>query len=437
MAVFYNLLLHGLLILFAPIWSLLLILKPRYRKGMGERLGRHPLPSSGVKEKPSIWVHASSLGEVKVSVPLCKALQEAFPGYPLVFSASTPVGKRQVLSLLKGVQAAFLLPLDLPWVVCPVVKRLRPGFMLVAETEFWPNLFFCLKRRGIPIAVFNGRISDKSFGRYRLLRFFFKRVLSGVDLFCMQTRRDAARIQALGVPKKKVRVTGNVKFDAPYVPLTPHEREGLKRHLRLPPKTAVWVAGSVHPEEFPVLLEANRLLREADPQAKWIVIPRHLYDVEKFKKALDIQGLSWALWEGKTAVSTSWDILLVHALGQLVRVYQLGFAAFVGGSLAPVGGHNPLEPLRYGIPTFFGPYMENFREIRDTILSESVGAEVSSASELASALIRLVEDPGRGEDVKGRCLEFFEKYRGATRRSIEILVEWIKSGPGLTGGAAG
>ncbi len=423
MTILYNILLHALLLLLAPVWGLLLLFNPRYRKGLSERLGLGA--SRKRSQSPTLWIHASSLGEVKVSAPICEALSQSFPDYEVVFTASTPVGKKQAREMLKGVRSMSLLPLDIPEVVCPVARRFQPGFLLVAETEFWPNLFFCMNRRNIPVALFNGRISDRSFKRYRLFRFFFRRVLSCVNLFCVQTERDAARFQELGAAKERIHVTGNVKFDAPYAPLTHSEKEGLRATLRITGDPA-WVAGSAHPEELATLAEAHQGLRNAHPNVKWIVIPRHLYDVEKFRSFLEDRGARVALWDGKTPVSEPWDILLVNALGQLIRLYQLGFAAFVGGSLAPIGGHNPLEPLRYGIPTFFGPRMENFREIRDIILREGVGREVSTAGELASALEELLEHPEKEREMKESCLRFFERYQGATRRSIQILEAWIR-----------
>ncbi len=392
---------------------------------MGERLRGAVVPQGGI-QRPSIWIHAASLGEVKISAPVCRELLTKFPDYGTVFSTSTPVGKKQARSLLEGVKAIFLLPLDLPWTICPVVKRFQPRFFLVAETEFWPNLFFCMKKKGVHVALFNGRISDRSFKRYKLFRVLFRRVLSCVELFCMQTVRDAERIQALGVPRERVHVTGNVKFDAPYTPLKSHEAEELRQVLKIGIGEPLWVAGSVHPEEFPVLFGAYQKLRKVRSEVKWIVIPRHLYDVTRFKGVLDAGGASWALWDGKSPVSTSWDILLVNALGQLVRLYQLGFAAFVGGSLAPIGGHNPLEPLRYGVPTFFGPRMENFREIRDIILHEAVGEEVSSGDELSNSLVQLLKDLRRREEIQSRCMRLFEEHQGAARHFIQKLEEWIR-----------
>jgi len=403
----------------------MLLWNPRYRKGLGERL-RGPLPFSEEPGRPSLWVHASSLGEVKVSAPVCEALSSAFSGYDLVFSASTPVGKKQARALLGDQRAVFLLPLDLPWVVCRAVRRYRPRFFLVAETEFWPNLFFCMRRKGIPIALFNGRISDRSFKRYRLFRIFFKRVLSCVDLFCVQTEQDADRFCSLGVPRNRIHVTGNVKFDSKEVSLTEDEAIRLRGSLNIGKHDPVWVAGSVHPEELPSLIDAWEFIREKHPRVKWIVIPRHLYDVPQFEGILRDRGIQAAQWDGKSQVTGSWEVLLVNALGQLVRLYQLGFCAFVGGSLAPIGGHNPLEPLRYGIPTLFGPRMENFREIREILIRESMGIEVCHAKELAEAVNRLMEDGEARQTIKKDSAKFFERYQGATQRAIEILKDWIR-----------
>jgi 3-deoxy-D-manno-octulosonic-acid transferase len=424
MAFLYNFLQTFFLVSLLPIWVVLLVFNKRLRKGLVERLGF----SEGCKEAsygPSIWVHAASLGEVKVSVPICEALAKRFPTHEMVFSASTPVGKKQARLAIKNAKKIFLLPLDFIWVVCPVVRKLHPRFFLVAETELWPNLFFCLRSRDVRIALFNGRISDRSFKRYKMFRFFFRRVLACVDLFLVQTEEDAQRMENLGAPVNRVRVTGNVKFDATYTPLERREILELRAMLHMREEDIVWVAGSVHPEEFPILIEAYLKLRSLSPQTKWIVIPRHLYAFTQFEEALKVRGLSYAIWNGKEQVPESWEILLVNALGQLIRLYQLGFAAFVGGSLVPIGGHNPLEPLRYGIPTCFGPCMENFREIQSITVREKVAFEVSNAEELSGLLKDFLEKPEWCGEIHGRCLQMFNKYQGATQRSIQELETWM------------
>ncbi len=422
----YNLLQVLFLLLLFPLWVGLPLFHKRLRKGLAERLGI----SESLKEpiaSPSLWVHAASLGEVKVSAPICEALEEMFPAYDLIFTASTPVGKKQARALIKNARKIFLLPLDFFWVVCPVVAKCRPAFFLVAETELWPNLFFCMKRRGVRIALFNGRISDKSYKRYKTFRFFFRHVLECVELFLVQTEEDARRMAALGAPDDRIRVTGNVKFDAPYAPMPESEAEALRVSLNMTREDTVWVAGSIHPEELPPLLDAFRGVKEEFPEMKWIVIPRHLYALPRFEETLRSRGLSYAIWDGRKDVEETWEILLVNALGQLIRLYQLGTAAFVGGSLAPVGGHNLLEPIRYGAPTLFGPRMENFREIKEIVIKEAVAFEVSNARELSDTLRRLLGDPVLREEIRVRCHKLFEKYHGATERSIQHLEAWIRA----------
>ena len=421
----YNVVQVFFLIVFSPVWLVLLLVNERLRKGLAERLGFSDVFREAL-QAPSIWVHAASLGEVKVSAPICGELVKKFPRHDLAFSASTPVGRKQAKALIKGAKKIFLLPLDFIGSVCRVAGKCRPEFLLVAETELWPNLFFCMKRRKAHIALFNGRISDRSFSRYRAFRFFFRRVLGCVELFLVQTEQDAERMKALGAPEDRIHVTGNVKFDAAYSPLSAAKARRLRLTLHLNEGEFAWIAGSIHPGEFSDLIDAYLALKEAFPRIKWIIIPRHLYALSQFEEALATRGLAYAKWNGKESVDAAWDILLVNALGQLVRLYQLGVVAFVGGSLAPIGGHNPLESLRYGVPTIFGPNMENFREIRDITLKEAVAFEVSDAKELSDLLIRLLEDPKRRGEIRERCFRMFENYQGATKRSIRYLEGWIQ-----------
>jgi len=426
MAFLYNFLQTFFLVSLLPIWVVLLVFNKRLRKGLVERLGF----SEGCKEAsygPSIWVHAASLGEVKVSVPICEALAKRFPTHEMVFSASTPVGKKQARLAIKNAKKIFLLPLDFIWVVCPVVRKLHPRFFLVAETELWPNLFFCLRSRDVRIALFNGRISDRSFKRYKMFRFFFRRVLACVDLFLVQTEEDAQRMENLGAPVNRVRVTGNVKFDATYTPLERREILELRAMLHMREEDIVWVAGSVHPGEMPQLVQTFQMLLKSFPSVKWIIVPRHLYDLEKFEEALRAENLAWVSWKGVEEVTKPWNILLVDALGQLEWLYQIAFAAFVGGSLIPVGGHNPLESLRVGVPTFFGPHMRNFREIRDIVLTSGAGFEVADSVEMAHGLEALLTYPSKRQEIMKKSSEMFRQYQGATARSLEYLIAWIDS----------
>ncbi len=425
MAILYNFLQILLLVILAPVWALVLLLNKRVRKGLKGRFGIGRVWSER-GGKSTVWIHAASLGEVRVSAPICAELSKRFPSYEMIFSASTPVGKKQAMNLIPSAREIFLLPLDFFWVVCSVVKKFRPTFFLVAETELWPNLFFCLRRRGAGIALFNGRISDKSFKRYKIFRFFFRRVLECVDLFLMQTEEDASKISLLGAPAHKIRVTGNVKFDAPYQPLSASQARRLRTNLHLNEGDFAWIAGSIHPEEFPILLDVFRRLRTSFPRIKWIVIPRHLYDISFFEEALKSERFSFEVWNGKKTVEKEWDILLVNALGQLIRLYQLGIVAFVGGSLAPVGGHNPLEPLRYGIPTIFGPEMGNFREIREITLKEGVAFEVGDEDSLFDILLRLLENPRERGEIRERAFRMFERYQGAIQRTIRLLERWMR-----------
>jgi 3-deoxy-D-manno-octulosonic-acid transferase len=423
MAWLYTILQHLFLVLFFPFLALIALIKKRYRTGFSERLGWGGKQSNN----PAIWMHAASLGEVKVSAPVCLELMARFPGRSVVFSTSTVVGKKQAKVLIKGVSDVFLLPLDFPWCVCPVVSRVRPEFFLAAETELWPNLFFCLRRKSARIALFNGRISDRSFRRYLFLRFFFKSVLSKVDLFCMQTEMDAKRIKALGAREDKVVVTGNVKFDAPYQIMRTEEHQSLRKRLCCGDDDQIWVAGSVHPGEMPQLVQTFQMLLKSFPSVKWIIVPRHLYDLEKFEEALRAENLAWVSWKGVEEVTKPWNILLVDALGQLEWLYQIAFAAFVGGSLIPVGGHNPLESLRVGVPTFFGPHMRNFREIRDIVLTSGAGFEVADSVEMAHGLEALLTYPSKRQEIMKKSSEMFRQYQGATARSLEYLIAWIDS----------
>jgi len=389
----------------------------KYLATFRERLGRLPegIPRGG----PSVWIHAVSVGEVLAARVLVAPLKQRFPGHRVVVSTTTMTGQAVARASLRGADALFYAPFDWPGPVRRVLAAFEPSLLLLVETELWPNLIHEARRRGARIAVVNGRISDRSYGRYRLARVFLRRVLAEVDLLLMQTAEYARRVAEIGALAERVRVVGNLKYDALERASVP---EGLAGLLGLDGRGPLLVAGStVAGEEEPVLA-AFRRVRETWPEARLVIAPRHPERFDEAAARVEAAGfrcarrtrLEDAPWRGA-------EVLLLDTIGELAGLYAAATVVFVGGSLAPAGGHNVLEPAVAGKAVLVGPHMENFQEIADRFREEGALVQVASAADLAPALLGLLADPDRRDEIGRRARALVERNRGALAATLDAL----------------
>jgi 3-deoxy-D-manno-octulosonic-acid transferase len=299
------------------------------------------------------------------------------------------------------------------------LAALRPRLLILVETEIWPNLIHEARLQGARIAVVNGRISDRSVGRYRLVRFFLRRVLSDVDLLLMQTEEYARRMASIGALPERVRVVGNLKYDALVAPAA---SDGLARLVCGDGSGPLWVAGSTVAGEEERVLGAFRRVREAFPGARLVIAPRHPERFDDVQVRVEAAGFACARrtrlgadpWQGG-------EVLLLDTIGELAGVYAAASVVFVGGSLVPAGGHNVLEPAVAGKAVIVGPHMENFQEIADTFLAAGALVQVGSQAELASALLDLLGDEGRRQEIGRRARDLVERNRGALDATLDAL----------------
>ena len=424
----YNVAFTLFLILSAPF----LLLKAFFQKRSGEefhqRMGRLPDLSS---EKP-IWVHAASVGEVLCANPLIKRIKREAPLCKVVLTTMTRTGLETARQQVPEADGFFFFPWDHPLILRKVLKRIQPRLLLIAETELWPNLLIHGGARNIPIILFNGRISDKSFRRYRLLRFFFKKVLENISLFLMQTEKDQDRIVQIGAPPERTRVTGNIKFDHPFPLLADDVKAQMAQSLGLGQEAHVLIAGSTRPGEEEILLRVYRDLLKRFPCLILILAPRHLSRIEEVEKLLRQEGTSWvkrtslplgAKGNGPE-VKEPPRIVLLDTMGELMKLYSLGTLVFVGGSLVPLGGQNPLEPLFFKKCVLFGPYMFNFSEIA-RMLTEAGGAIQVKEENLSSHIKRLLQDESARNEVGERGYQLLVKNRGTTEKIFEVIAPFL------------
>lgn len=377
-----------------------------------------------------IWVHAVSVGETIAAKPLLKGLKQGFPDRPLILSNMTETG-RAIGQGIAEVDLALHFPFDYPFAVRRLLERARPALIVIVETEIWPNFVRIARGLGIPVVIANGRISDRSFGRYLRLRPFFRVVLAHFTALCMQSAEDGRRIAAIGADPGRVFVAGNLKYDLAVTVPTPDERLEIRTAYRLPPVSLVVTAGSTHPGEEQQVIAAFRSLLAAGLPVVLVLVPRHPERADEVAGLLEKTGLPYARRSRLGAdapVLASGEVLLVDTIGELMRLYALSDLVFVGGSLVPVGGHNLLEPASLGVPVLFGPNMENFREISRLVLAGEAGVQVADGDSLGTTMAALLQDAPRCRAMGERGRRVVEENGGATGRHLAVIARLLGEG---------
>lgn len=420
----YNTLLLIAFVIMLPVFLYRMFAMRKYRAGLKQRFGTLPEEIVGrLKGARPIWLHCVSVGESIAAAPLAKALKERHPDIPLVVTTVTDTGQRVVKEKMPFADAVFYLPLDLPWVVRKVVGMISPRAFVVVETEIWPNLFREMHRRGIPTVMVNGRISDRSAGRYKTASFFIEKVLRGVATFGMQSQLDADRITAAGADKGRVQVTGNIKYDQPAAVMGRKEKESLRRELGLEEGERLIIAGSTHEGEEDAVIDAFRRLKAFYPELVLLLAPRHPERLGRVEDILRENGVAFVRRTLATERRGE-PVILLDTMGELGSLYALCDVAFVGGSLVNVGGHNLLEPAAWGKPVLFGPHMHNFREIAEKLLSAGGGRRIAGGEELERALEEMLV-PETGESMGARGSGVVEENRGALQRTVEMVERFL------------
>src|SRR2546427_4882725 len=394
----YSLLTLVLFIVVSPYFAYQAIRYKKYVASLRERLGYLPI-SFNVDGEESLWIHAVSVGEALMARALAADLKARYPRLRLFLSTTTIAGQQVARRSLQHVDAVFYFPFDWAFIVRRTVSLVKPRVFIMMETEIWPNLLRVCRKRGVKSVVINGRISSRSYPRYRLIRPFFRRVLADVDRFCMQSEESARRLIDLGADPSRVSVTGSLKFDSLELP-TPAShgkpRERVLRFFRISPHRTVIVAGSTFRGEEAAVLRAFARVKSTMPGALAVLAPRQperFGEVERL--ARDAGFATTRRSELPIDSEPRADVVVLDSIGELAQVYQLATGVFVGGSLVDHGGHNILEPAIFGKPILFGPHMQNFKEIADAVLSNDAAIQVQADRELDTALVALVTDPVR------------------------------------------
>jgi len=418
MYLIYSALLAAGLLVTLPYWLIQRLRHGKYRAGLSERLGRIPQRLTVRPERPTIWVHAVSVGEVLAVSGLVEKFNKHLPNYRIVISTTTDTGQKLARTRF-GAENVFYFPLDFAFAIRPYLRQLRPELIVIAETEFWPNFLRLGKASGARIAVVNARISDRSWPKYRRFRHLLTRVLRQIDLFLTQTEEDARRLAQIGAPQERLQVTGNLKFDVP-APVAPPIIASLRAAFQQADAGPVIVCGSTVEGEEPILLQAFVNVLASHPRAILILAPRHperFNEVAELLSQLGIRFWRRSLWSGDPIVA---GVLLIDSIGELAALYSLADVAFVGGSLVPRGGHNIIEPALHGVPIVVGNHTENFRDIVSLFQSRDA-VRVVGPAELPLAFMELISNPAERIALGRRGTETLRAQMGATQRTMQAL----------------
>lgn len=388
---------------------------PAFRARWAERRGQPGLPATA---RGGIVVHAASMGEVGAAAPLVRALQAAQPGLPLVLTCTTPTASERIRELFGDAVHHCYLPFDTPGAVRCFFDALAPRALVVLETELWPNLLTIAQRRGIAVVLANGRLSARSAGRYARFRRLTHQILQALDLLLVQDDAVRDRFLRLGAAPARTRVTGSLKFETP---LPAGQEAAVAQFRTWVGARALWVAASTHEGEEAVVLDAQA----RDPARLLVLVPRHPQRFEAVAALLAQRGMPFQRRSEGRAVEPGCSVLLADSMGELTAWLALAEVAFIGGTLVPVGGHNPLEAMQFGVPLLAGPQRFNFAEVFAALEADDAVAPVHDADGLARALAVWRADPAAARAVGERGRAVHTRQAGATARTLAPLLDLL------------
>ena len=388
---------------------------PEYRTRKLERFGLFKAPNL----KQSIWIHAVSVGELLAAEPVIRALQKTFPHRDIVITSMTPTSSEQIYKLFGDSVFHVYAPYDLPFMVKGFLKRIKPEFLIIMETELWPNMIHLARKRACPVVIVNARLSERSANGYRRLKPAVGWMLNELSLVLCQNKNDADRFCSLGISDDKIHVTGSVKYDVSIAPMVHREGRRLKQALQT--SQPVWIAASTHDGEDARILAIHLQLRECFPNAVLILVPRH---PERFDSAFELAeqaGLVTYRRTHEARIPKDTGVFVVDTMGELLQFYAASDIAFIGGSLVEVGGHNPIEPGALGLPILAGPHVFNFEAICEQLVACGGMEIVLGEAKLLTVLKQLMDEPESARARGQLAMKEVNASKGAVSRVIDHL----------------
>jgi 3-deoxy-D-manno-octulosonic-acid transferase len=410
------------LYLFLPVVLIRLLLRASRNRQYFNRIPQRFGWKLGIdKVKGGIWIHAVSVGEANAAVPLVKYLKSAYPDKPLLITTMTPTGADRIVKTFGDSVTHCYLPYDYPGAVKRFLAAAQPELAMIMETEIWPNYIEGCNSAEIPMIYTNVRLSARSYNGYKRFLGLFSRVLGKVDQFAVQSAADAERLVLLGARSDRVHTTGSIKFDIELPASTIEASQSVRRSLGW--DRPVWVAGSTHEGEESQILDAFLLAKKKCPDLLLVLVPRHPERFNTVSRLCTRFGCNTVQrTQSQAEILADVDVYLVDTMGELALFIAASDFTFIGGSLVPTGGHNVLEACAAGVAVIFGPYMFNFQEISDQVLSRGAGVQIMTDEELADVVVKLVQDPVLRDQYGVQGKQFVEENRGALEK-IQQLVE--------------
>ena len=420
-----NILFNIAFALFLFFYMPLFIFKKRRRKCICIRLGIYSKDLvSRLSSRKNIWIHAVSVGEVIAAAPLVKNIRQRYPEYRIVLSTVTETGNSAARKILSKDDIDLYLPFDLSFITRKVMDYIKPAFLVLTETELWPNLILTAHEMNVKVVLVNGRISDSSFKRYKIVRPFLVSVLRNIDLLCMQTQEYGQRMVLLGARRTRVVISGNMKFDSAFLgDVSDQHREILRQTLCLHSGEQLIVAGSTHPGEEDIILSAYNKLQIQFPELRLIIAPRHIeraHDIMNAVQRLRLDAVFFSRLP-KESRTVSAHVVIIDVIGRLKDIYSIADIVFVGGSLVRKGGQNMIEPAVFAKPIILGPYTHNFRDIVDMFLEKQAVMIAESEGPLVGVIEGLLKDKDSAKRLGQKARSVVESNRGAAERTLRFI----------------
>ncbi|MGA1845200.1 MAG: 3-deoxy-D-manno-octulosonic acid transferase [bacterium] len=422
----YSALLFVALLLYAPFYVRRTGRGGRYRPDLLQRIGISP-PEPKIKRGTRILLHSVSVGETRAVIPVIKELKRQRPEWEIYLTTTTGTGRNAAEQMGAPLDRILYFPIDFGIVCASFLRRTSPDCICLTETELWPNFMRAASRLHIPLILINGRISDRSFTRYRFFRPLIRPLLRKFRTLCMQSPLDARRILALGADPVRVKVTGNIKFDLSHLAMDEQATASLRSRLGIKEDRSVLVAGSTHPGEERPIVDAFTRLCSSYPELVLILVPRHVERAEGIAQMLREGGTPHRRWSTlpENARIGGGEVLIVDVIGVLARIYSLATMVIIGGSFIPHGGQNPLEPAFFGKPVIFGPHMQNFRSI-SALLMEAQAARMIREEALFTTLSDLLADPQLRHVMGQAARKVVDANRGSALRTCKEIMGIIE-----------
>lgn len=403
------------------------LIKKKYRGSLKYRLGFN-LPQFDIESKkgPVIWFHAVSVGESKSIIKIIHRVQAAFPEAYIAVSSTTETGFHTIEKACPEIDSHFYIPLDFPWIMNSIARRLKPNLLVIAESDLWFEMLLATKKAGATITIVNGKISDRSFRRYSQLRLAVGLILNLVDKWYVQGEIHHTRLVDLGIPAENIEVTGNLKLDLDSHPFSEKECTAFRTRLGILQGTPVLCIGSTHSKEEALLLNSVEKVWKKFPELLVLLVPRHPERFNEVAQLLKKRGIPFSRFSEMDSTPQVHKVILIDTMGILKQCYQISSIAIVGGSFVPIGGHNIMEPAEYGIPVLYGPYMHAQPDLLAAMKEHGAQGQIKPST-LHTSILNLLENPSLRELEGKKGQKAFVSQRGATESTFSSLSKIIQN----------